>query len=54
MASKYSDLDRKIQANMTELKKALPSALAPETAAMEPTKVSKLIEEIKQNSEKLG
>ncbi len=54
MASKYSDIDGKIQANMTELKKAWPSALAPETAAMKPAEVSQLIEEIKQNSEKVG
>ncbi|NEQ38570.1 MAG: hypothetical protein F6K40_20780 [Okeania sp. SIO3I5] len=54
MGSKYSDIDGKIQANMTELKKAWPSALAPEKVAMEPAKVSKLIEQIKQNSEKVG
>ena len=50
MASKYSDIDGEIQANMKELKKAWPSAIAPETAAMKPAKVSQLIEEIKQNS----
>lgn len=54
MASKYADIDGQIQANMTELKKAWPSALAPETAVMKPAKVSQLIEEIKQNSEKVG
>ncbi|WP_287521039.1 multicopper oxidase domain-containing protein [Okeania sp. SIO2C2] len=54
MASKYSDIGADIQANMTELKKAWPSAIAPEIAAMKPAKVSQLIEEIKQNSEKVG
>lgn len=54
MASKYSDIDQKIQANMTELKKAWPSALAPETAVMPPAEVSELIEEIKQNSQQIS
>ncbi|MDE5093783.1 MAG: hypothetical protein O4804_05910 [Trichodesmium sp. St11_bin5] len=54
MGSKYSDIDGKIQADMAKLKKAWPSVLAPEIVAMKPAKVSKLIQEIKQNSEKIG
>ncbi|MGB3510421.1 MAG: hypothetical protein WBA93_14540 [Microcoleaceae cyanobacterium] len=53
MASKYSDIHQKIQSNMTELKKAWPSALAPETAAMPPAEVSQLIEEIEQSSQQI-
>lgn len=54
IASKSSNINEKIQANMTELKNAWPSAIAPETAAMKPAEVLELIDQIKQNSEKVG
>jgi len=53
MSQKYPEAHQAIESNLTQLKKAWPSATAPAAPTMEPEQVSQLVESIETNSQKV-